>query len=75
LSEGLQYRVRTLEILGMDDAARNLLADRLPPGHILDMSLLKSLRDEDIEVRRNTHEHTVDITVDVRKRDCVHKNN
>ncbi|HSS99367.1 MAG TPA: POTRA domain-containing protein, partial [Terriglobales bacterium] len=73
LSEEAQYRVRTLEILGMDDVAKNRLADRLPPGHILDMSLLKSPRGEDdryIEIRRKTREHTADVVVDMRKKSC-----
>jgi outer membrane protein assembly factor BamA len=73
LSEEAQYRVGTLQTLGMDDAAKNRLADRLPPGHILDMSLLKSPRGEDdryIEIRRNTRQHTADVVVDIRKKSC-----
>ena len=73
LSEEAQYRVGTLKILGTDDAAKLRLADRLPPGRILDMSLLKSPRGEDdrnIEIRRNTREHTADVVVDVRKKRC-----
>ena len=74
LSEEAQYRVGTLEILGMDDAAKIRLADRLPPGRVLDMSLLKSPRGEDdryIEIRRNTREHTADVVVDIRKKRCA----
>jgi len=73
LSEEAQYRVGTLEILGMNEATKNRLADRLPPGHILDMSLLKSPRGEDdryVEIRRNTGEHTADVVVDIRKKSC-----
>ena len=73
LSEEAQYRVGTLEILGMDEAAKIRLADRLPPGRVLDMSLLKSPRGEDdryIEIRRNTREHTADVLVDIRKKRC-----
>jgi outer membrane protein assembly factor BamA len=71
LSEGAQYRVGTLQTLGMDEAAKNRLADQLPPGHILDMSLLKSPRGEDdryIEIRRS--EQTADVVVDIRKKRC-----
>jgi len=74
LSEEAQYRVRTVEIHGMDDATKKRLADRLEPGRILDMSVLKSLRDEaerNVEIRRSTREHTVDIVVDVLKKSCV----
>ena len=73
LSEGAQYRVGTLQTLGLDEAAKNRLADQLPPGHILDMSLLKSPWGEDdryIEIRRNTREHTADVEIDVRKKRC-----
>jgi hypothetical protein len=58
----------------MDDATKKRLADRLEPGRILDMSVLKSLRDEaerNVEIRRSTREHTVDIVVDVLKKSCV----
>jgi outer membrane protein assembly factor BamA len=72
LSEEAQYRVGTLEILGMDDAAKNRLAGRLPLGHILDMSVLNPRGEDDryIEIRRNTRELTADVVVDIRKKRC-----
>lgn len=64
------HRVGSVEILGLDDAAKNRLMERLQPGRVFDMSVLKPFREMDersVEIRRNVRDRTVNLVVDARK--------
>jgi outer membrane protein assembly factor BamA len=76
LDEGKQYRVGTVQILGLSTTAENLLRSLLVPGQVFDSH---SLRDflkknksllpidyKDINIRRNSNDGTVDIVLDRR---------
>jgi outer membrane protein assembly factor BamA len=70
VTEEAQYRVGSVEILGLDDAAKNRLMERLQPGRVFDMSVLKPFREMDersVEIRRNVRDRTVNLVVDARK--------
>jgi outer membrane protein assembly factor BamA len=77
--EGTQYRVGTLEILGLGSKAQNLLRAILVPGQIFDShsftDFLKENRgplpidasDEDITIGRNLDDGTLEIVLDFRR--------
>jgi hypothetical protein len=84
LSEGTQYRVRDVEILGVEEKMKNRLAALLEPGAIFDAAALTRFIKENasllpegaslernVYVRRDTPDRMVDITVDVRPRGCT----
>ena len=84
LSEEAQYLVGTVEILGVEDGAKNRLVARLHPGRIFDASILRSFVEENVStlpdgasternvnLHRDTHERTVDIVLDVRRTGCT----
>jgi outer membrane protein assembly factor BamA len=74
VSEGAQYRVRTVKIYGVEDGAKNRLVDRLEPGRVFDASALTRFREDDersVDIHRDTHDRTVDIVIDVRKTGCI----
>jgi len=74
VNEEVQYRVGTIEINGLDDETTNRLMDRLLPGRVFDISVLKGFLEEDernVNFHRHTHDQTVDIFLDVRKKACV----
>jgi outer membrane translocation and assembly module TamA len=83
VSEEAQYRVGTVEILGVEEKMKKRLAALLEPGEIFDVSALTRFMKEnvsllpegataerDVYVRRDMQDRTVDITVDVRPRGC-----
>jgi outer membrane protein assembly factor BamA len=80
LDEGRQYRVRTLQILGLGKNTENLLRSLLEPGQVFDGHSLedflkenKSLlptdasADKDITIRRDSDDGTVEIILDFRR--------
>jgi hypothetical protein len=84
VSEEAQYRVGTIEILGVEGGAKNRLVARLEPGRIFDLSVLRSFMEENVSVlpdrasiernvniHRDTRNRTVDIVLDVRKTGCT----
>jgi outer membrane protein assembly factor BamA len=74
VTEEAQYRVGTVEILGLKNGARNRLMDRLETGLVFDASVLQGFLDENernVSFHRYTQDRTADIVLDVRKRDCV----
>jgi outer membrane translocation and assembly module TamA len=83
LSEGTQYRVRDVEIFGVEEKMKKRLAALLEPGEIFDAAALTRFMKENasllpegaslernLYVRRDTQDRMVDITVDVRPRGC-----
>lgn len=83
VSEEAQYRVGTVEILGVEEKMKKRLAALLEPGEIFDASALTRFMKENVSllpegatvernvyVRRDMQDRTVDITVDVRPRSC-----
>jgi outer membrane protein assembly factor BamA len=74
LSEGAQYRVRAVEIDGVNDEAKNRLVDGLEPGHVFDASVLKSFGEQNeraVKIRRNTRDRVVDIVLSDRETGCT----
>ncbi len=80
MDEGIQFRVGTVQIFGLDQKTENLLRSLLEPGQIFNGHLLhefmkenKSLLPADaspaqnIQVQRNTVTGTVDIIIDFRR--------
>ena len=83
LSEETQYRVRDVEILGVEEKMKKRLAALLEPGEIFDAAALTRFMKDNVSVlpagvsvernvyvRRDTPDRMVDITVDVRPRGC-----
>jgi outer membrane protein assembly factor BamA len=76
ISEEVQYRVGTVQFLGLDDGMKNRLVDQLEPGRVFNMPVLKSFLDADertVTINRNTPDRTVDIALDVRQKGCVER--
>ena len=83
VSEEAQYRVGTVEILGVEEKMKKRLAALLEPGEIFDAAALTRFMKENasllpegaslernLYVRRDTQDRMVDITVDVRPKVC-----
>jgi outer membrane protein assembly factor BamA len=83
VSEEAQFRVGTVEILGIEEKMKKRLAALLEPGEIFDAAALTRFMKENVSllpegatvernvyVRRDMQDRTVDITVDVRPRSC-----
>jgi hypothetical protein len=84
LSEEAQYRVRAVEIRGVEGKMQKRLAALLEPGEIFDATALTRFMKEsasllpettslerNVYVRRDVEDRTVDITVDVRAKSCL----
>jgi outer membrane protein assembly factor BamA len=82
-SEEAQYRVGTVEILGVEEKMKKRLAALLEPGEIFDAAALTRFMKENasllpegaslernLYIRRDTQDRAADITVDVRPRSC-----
>jgi hypothetical protein len=79
VDEGLQYRVGTVEILGLNSKAENLLRSILVPGQVFDShSFTEFLKenggllpvdasDDDITLERNLDDGTLQIVLDFRR--------
>ena len=80
VSEEAQYRIGTVEVLGVEGGARHRLVGQLEPGRIFDVSVLRSFLEENastlpegasiernVGIHRRTRDRTVDIVLDVRK--------
>jgi outer membrane translocation and assembly module TamA len=84
LSEGVQYRVRTVEILGIEGKSKSRLVVLLEPGHVFDASVLRQFLKQNVStlpagvsvernvtINRDTRDRTVDIVLDVRSKGCT----
>jgi outer membrane protein assembly factor BamA len=74
LTEEAQYRVGSVEILGLNDQAKKHLMDSLQPSQVFDMSVLRSFQEANeqaVELRRDRRNHTVDVVVDFQKKHCT----
>jgi Surface antigen variable number repeat len=84
VSEEAQYRVGTVEVLGVEGGAKHRLVGQLEPGRIFDVSVLRSFLEENastlpegasiernVSIHRRTRDRTVDIVLDVRKTGCI----
>jgi outer membrane protein assembly factor BamA len=73
VTEEAQYRVGTVEVLGLKNGARDRLMDRLEPGRVFDASVPQGFLDDErnVSFHRHTQDRTVDVVLDVRKRNRV----
>jgi hypothetical protein len=74
VSEETQYSVGMVEILGLEDGAKNRLVDRLQPGRVFDASVLHSFLEADgrnVALDRHVHDGIVDVVLDARESSCI----